>query len=84
MPRGSKSVNRPPTPEPEDQQRELTLEEKIRLKVTPSTSNLFCYYWLRAIAAAAADTKRNRAKVAIIVPCCSKSDLVLFESDCYL
>ena len=34
MPRGSKSVNRPPTPEPEDQQRELTLEEDIRLKVT--------------------------------------------------
>ena len=33
MPRGSKSVNRPPTPEPEDQQRELSLEEDIRLKV---------------------------------------------------
>ena len=46
MPRGSKSVNRPPTPEPEDQQRELTLEEDIRLKVTHSTAGLFCLYGL--------------------------------------
>ncbi|KAL3145757.1 hypothetical protein ABBQ38_015137 [Trebouxia sp. C0009 RCD-2024] len=36
MPRGSKSVNRPPTPEPEDQQRELSLEEDIRLKLIQS------------------------------------------------
>lgn len=33
MPRGSKSINRPPTPEPEDQSRELSLEEDIRLRV---------------------------------------------------
>ena len=33
MPRGGKSVNRPPTPEPEDQTRELSLEEDIRLRV---------------------------------------------------
>lgn len=36
MPRGTKSVNRPPTPEPEDQERELTLEEDIRLKLIQS------------------------------------------------
>ena len=34
MPRGGKSVNRPPTPEPEDQTRELSLEEDIRLRVS--------------------------------------------------
>lgn len=34
MPRGSKSINRPPTPDPEDQARELSLEEDIRLRVS--------------------------------------------------
>ena len=63
MPRGSKSVNRPPTPEPEDQQRDLTLEEGIRLKVIHTTANSFCHYWLIAITAAAAYSERDRAKV---------------------
>ncbi|KAL0046706.1 hypothetical protein WJX82_007975 [Trebouxia sp. C0006] len=36
MPRGSKSINRPPTPEPEDQSRELSLEEDIRLRLVQS------------------------------------------------
>lgn len=36
MPRGGKSVNRPPTPEPEDQTRELSLEEDIRLRLVQS------------------------------------------------
>ena len=59
MPRGSKSVNRPPTPEPEDQDRDLTLEEDIRLKVTQSRAYLFRPCWLTAMCADAADTKRN-------------------------
>ena len=36
MPRGTKSINRPPTPEPEDQSRELSVEEDIRLRVSLS------------------------------------------------
>lgn len=47
MPRGSKSINRPPTPEPEDQSRELSLEEDIRLRVRLHAqycqSSLHCY-----------------------------------------
>ncbi len=68
MPRGSKSINRPPTPEPEDQSRELSLVEDIRLRVrvtltvsllfalTALTLNIFCF---------AAGPKWNRAQVSI-------------------